>query len=90
MWKFAAIAMLSITLLLAGCSDTELQANDTESSALDNEQERFSIHRTNIEKLYILVDHETGAQYMYFIKAGAICPILDVDGTPLLIDEAEK
>ena len=51
-------------------------------------QDRFSEHETNVRKWMVVVDHETGAQYIASVDGDAICPILDKDGTPLLVDEA--
>ena len=59
-----------------------------EFSQLMTGQDRFSEHETNLDRWMVLVDHETGAQYIASVDGGAICPILDRDGTPLLVDEA--
>ena len=44
-------------------------------------------HETNLEGWCVLVDHRTGAQYLYRYKYG-VTPLLDADGTPLLVLEA--
>ena len=49
-------------------------------------QERFSEHETNLNGVVVLVDHETGAQYV--VTGEGVCPLLDADGTPLLVAEA--
>lgn len=36
----------------------------------------------------VLVDHETGVQYVVGNTAHTVCPLLDADGTPLLVAEA--
>lgn len=57
-----------------------------EFSQLDTGQERFSEHATNIDGVTVLVDHETGAQYVR--DGDGMTALLDVDGTPLLVVEA--
>lgn len=57
-----------------------------EFSQLATGQERFSEHETNVEGTRVLVDHSTGAQYV--VTNSGICPLLDADGTPLLVAEA--
>ena len=57
-----------------------------EFSQLMTGQERFSMHSTNVAGAVVYVDHETGVQYLG-TEVG-VCPLLDVDGTPLLVAEA--
>lgn len=57
-----------------------------EFSQLMTGQERFSEHESNVEGTHVLVDHETGAQYV--VTNSGVCPLLDADGTPLLVAEA--
>lgn len=57
-----------------------------EFSQLMTGQERFSVHSTNVPGAVVYVDHETGAQYLG-TEVG-VCPLLDADGTPLLVAEA--
>ena len=59
--------------------------DSAEFSTLDTGQERFSEHATNVNGLVIVVDHETGNQYLV-TDVGA-CPLLDVDGSPLSVME---
>lgn len=51
-------------------------------------QDRFSEHETNVSRWVVVVDHETGNQYIASVDGDAICPILDTDGTPLRVMEA--
>ena len=51
-------------------------------------QDRFSEHETNVSRWVVVVDHATGNQYIASVDGDAICPILDVDGTPLRVMEA--
>lgn len=80
----AAIVVLS----LASC-DAEAAAwpESAEFSTLETGQERFSTHDTNLAYWEVVVDHETGAQYLYRYRYG-LCPLLDADGSPLLVAEA--
>lgn len=57
-----------------------------EFAQLATGQERFSEHETNVPGLRVLVDHSTGAQYV--VTGEGVCPLLDTDGTPLLVAEA--
>lgn len=58
-----------------------------EFSTLEGGQDRFSAHGTNLDYWEVIVDHRTGAQYLYRYKYG-VTPLLDADGTPLLVAEA--
>lgn len=57
-----------------------------EFSQLMTGQERFSEHATNIDGLTVVVDHETGVQYL--CDEGGMTALLDVDGSPLRVLEA--
>lgn len=57
-----------------------------EFSQLMTGQERFSEHATNVDGLVIVVDHETGAQYL--CDGDGMTALLDVDGAPLRVREA--
>lgn len=78
-----AIAIVS----LCGCSSVEqgsMWQESTEFSELETGQGRFSVHDTNLDYWYVVVDHSTGVQYLYRYKYG-LTPLLDADGTPLLV-----
>ena len=82
-----AVVML---LALAGCSAGEPESTwpeSTEFSELETGQDRFSTHGTNLGYWGVIVDHRTGAQYLYRYKYG-VTPLLDADGSPLLVAEA--
>ena len=57
-----------------------------EFSQLMTGQERFSEHATNVDGLTVVVDHETGVQYL--ADGNGMTALLDVDGTPLRVKEA--
>ena len=79
-----------MALALAVCSAGEQGSTWPESaefSTLETGQDRFSRHDTNLNGWSVLVDHETGAQYLCRYKYG-LCPLLDADGSPLLVAEA--
>lgn len=84
------VALLAYMALVAVFSDGSDLHNTWGSSAefsqLATGQERFSEHETNVDGLIVVVDHETGAQYV--VTGGGVCPLLDADGTPLLVAEA--
>lgn len=60
--------------------------DSAEFSTIETGADRFSEHETNLEGVVVLVDHETGVQYA--MSAGGLCPLLDVDGSPLRVREA--
>ena len=57
-----------------------------EFSQLMTGQERFSEHATNVDGLTVVVDHETGVQYL--ADGHGMTALLDVDGAPLRVKEA--
>ena len=57
-----------------------------EFSQLMTGQERFSEHATNVDGLVVVVDHETGVQYL--ADGHGMTALLDADGTPLRVKEA--
>ena len=87
------IAFGLLVLALTGCS-AKMRINQVlngwpesaEFSQLEGGQTRFSSHDGGIEGLAVVVDHQTGVQYL--VTAAGACPLLDVDGTPLLVLEA--
>ena len=82
---------VAMALALAGCSTVEQGSTWPESaefSTLETGQDRFSRHDTNLNGWSVLVDHETGVQYIVGNTDHTVCPLLDADGTPLLVAEA--
>lgn len=53
---------------------------------LSTGQDRFSEHETNFDTVTVVVDHQTGAEYLRTPEG--VCPLLDVDGEPLREAEA--
>lgn len=84
----AVVLVLALALLdMAGCSAKAPEptwSESTEFSELETGQDRFSAHGTNLAYWEVIVDHRTGAQYLYAANTG-LCPLLDADGTPLLV-----
>ena len=90
--SYACLALWAVVmaLALAGCSAGEPESTwpeSTEFSELETGQDRFSTHLTGAHGLRVIVDHRTGAQYLCAEGEG-LCPLLDMDGTPLLVLEA--
>ena len=85
----AVLAMLALMGIasLATREPASTWGDSAEFSQLATGQDRFSEHETNIAYWEVIVDHSTGVQYLYRYKYG-VCPLLDVDGTPLLVAEA--
>lgn len=48
---------------------------------------RFTDEGTNLPYVYVIVDNETGVQYLCRSKYG-VTPLLSSDGTPRLVGEA--
>ena len=77
---------------LGGCSGTRVNQvlngwpESAEFSQLEGGQTRFSSHDGGIGGLSVVVDHRTGVQYL--VTSSGACPLLDADGTPLLVLEA--
>lgn len=53
---------------------------------LSTGQDRFSEHLTNFKTIAVIVDHQTGVEYLR--TPDGICPLLDADGEPLREAEA--
>lgn len=81
-----AIATLDSCIRLEPAIEESTWPESAEFSTIETGADRFSEHGTNLEGVVVLVDHETGVQYA--MSAGGLCPLLDVDGTPLLVLEA--
>lgn len=60
--------------------------DSAEFSQLLTGQERFSEHATNVDGITVVVDHETGVQYL--ADGDGMTALLDVDGSPLRVLEA--
>lgn len=80
----AAIALASLWGCSSGATEAAAWPESAEFSTLDSGQDRFSVHGTNLAYWEVVVDHETGAQYLYRYKYG-VTPLLDAGGSPLLV-----
>lgn len=84
---FALLIFAVVMLLDSGDSEPRSTWGESaEFSQLMTGQDRFSTHETNVPGLRVLVDHETGAQYL--ADGHGMTALLDVDGTPLRVKEA--
>ena len=84
-----ALFVLIVALVFFAIDSRDLHSTWPESaefSQLMTGQERFSEHATNADGLTVVVDHETGVQYL--CTEVGVCPLLDVDGSPLRVLEA--
>ena len=83
-----------ISFALAGCGTTTRAVPDAngwpesaEFSTLESGQTRFSSHSCGDDLGgVVVVDHLTGVQYL--MSGTGMCPLLDADGSPLLVAEA--
>lgn len=82
-------AFVALAILVSGSDGRDLHSTWPESvefSQLMTGQERFSEHATNVDSLVVVVDHETGVQYL--ADGHGMTALLDVDGAPLRVREA--
>ena len=90
----AAALMLVLALLgMAGCSSKAPEPTwpeSTEFSELESGQKRWSWHDTDDPFLDVVIDHSTGVEYLLYDdgQSAGLCPLLDADGSPLLVAEA--
>lgn len=83
---FCAFVATVVSIASRGQSLHSTWPESAEFSQLMGGQERFSEHATNIDDLTVVVDHETGVQYL--TDGDGMTALLDVDGTPLRVKEA--
>ena len=88
---FAVWALaLALAVAMSGCSSDDAETSWPESAEFSETQAgapRFSWHATGLASTYVIVDHETGCQYLYR-HDGGIAQLTDADGSPLLVAEA--
>ena len=90
----AAVLVLALALAdMAGCSAEAPESAwpaSTEFSELESGQKRWSRHDTGEPYFDVVVDHSTGIEYLVYDDgySAGLCPLLDVDGMPLLVLEA--
>lgn len=85
-----AVIVLAFVLFgvasLTGAGDIHNTWGDSvEFSSLMTGQERFSEHETNVDGVTVVVDHETGNQYL--CTPEGVTGLTDADGTPLRVWE---
>lgn len=95
MENFLLILLTILFVLLVGAAiwdnrstDNELEntwAANAEFYQLESGQDRFSEHATNIGGTYVIVDHDTGIQYLS--NKNGMTVLLEEDGTPKRIAE---
>lgn len=99
----ALLAVAAVAGVLTGCSRPGPTVETTyprsaEFSTLESGQGRFGMSETNIDSCFVIVDHSTGVQYLLYGEGQGygntswaytgLCPLLDVDGSPLRVLEA--
>lgn len=88
---FIFIALVVAFVILADHDGPDLHSTWPESaefSQLMTGQERFSEHATNVGGVKVVVDHETGVQYL--ADGHGMTALLDADGAPLRVKEAAE
>lgn len=83
------VALVSVTAWYTRSTDNELEntwAASAEFYQLESGQDRFSEHATNIGGTYVIVDHDTGIQYLS--NENGMTVLLEEDGTPKRVAEA--
>lgn len=95
MRKLLACASLAVMLALSACSlvtNSYIYASDSEwpdsaeFSTLDSGQSRFSTHDTGLRNVLVLVDHQTGVEYL--VTATGTCALVYPSGEPMRVTEA--
>lgn len=61
----------------------------TEYTQTEYGMERFVLYGTNYGEFYVLVDRDTGVEYLAKSNGG-ICPLYEADGSPMLVGEANR
>ena len=85
-----AAALLGVGMLVGMATRPTAQEEWPETSefrVIESGAPRFSTHETNDERWTVVVDRETGCQYLSR-DGGGIVQLTDADGSPLLVDEA--
>ena len=89
----AAMAVAACALLGACRSEYSISDPDAngwpesaEFSHLMTGQTRFSCHDSELKNVFVIVDHQTGVEYL--VTMTGACPLLDADGAPLRVLEA--
>ena len=83
---FCAFVATVVFVASRGQSLHSTWPESAEFSQLMTGQERFSEHATNVDGLTVVVDHETGVQYL--ADGHGMTALLDADGAPLRVLEA--
>ena len=83
---FCAFVAIVVFVVSRGQSLHSTWPESAEFSQLMGGQERFSEHATNVDGLVVVVDHETGVQYL--ADGHGMTALLDAYGTPLRVREA--
>ena len=93
LWALPAVVAVACTL--AGCTyrgkitllpEENGWPESAEFSQLMTGQTRFSCHDSGLKNVFVLVDHQTGIEYL--VTLTGTCPLLDADGSPLRVLEA--
>lgn len=81
------VIVLVVVMGIHDSTDKSTWPESMEFSQLESGQDRFSIHDTNMSDFKIIVDHQTGVEYLYGHDNG-MTPLLGVQGEPLRVFEA--
>lgn len=91
----ATVVSTAVLAALSGCSvriemvpDGNGWPQSAEFSQLSDGQTRFSSHDSGMDGSIVVVDHETGVQYL--ATATGICPLYEADGSLMLVGEADR
>ena len=83
------VVLVSVTVWYNRSIGNKLEntwAASAEFYQLESGQDRFSEHATNIGGTYVIVDHDTGIQYLS--NENGMTVLLEEDGTPKRVTEA--
>lgn len=81
------VVVLVVVMDVHDSTDESTWPESMEFSQLESGQDRFSVHDTNVSDFKIIVDHQTGVEYLYGHDNG-MTHLLGVQGEPLRVFEA--
>lgn len=92
LWVVAAFVTAIIVASLVGCSFDASSSGKSDKELLETEDayDRFTMHKTNVSGFRVLVDNETGCQYLCNNNVWTMCLLVDYDGAPLLANEVDE
>ena len=102
---FILLVFIISTFIISGCSDSYYDNGtiidfvgmygdvvDSQKYKDTSDSQRFFIvSGSELDEAYIILDKNTGVQYLFrkYMNSGGMCILVDSDGKPLLYEESE-